>query len=251
MADRTYSPKVYKKQGGDILVVAAGGRLDETGNVKYFTDFLGDALEDELLAGVGSGTGNAVALSIGAGGRAEIKTSSADAAIGANGSSLGLGALNWRADQGGLMMEARLQVDDITAVMFFVGFTDVLGSTVEAPIFLNGADIDSDADNACGVIFDTDGTTAQWCHGGVKATVDTAPAYNGAAPVAATYYTVRVEVSAAGAVQGFVNDTPIGPAVANAVTITTPLVPIIFVANRGGAARNVLVDYLLVQGNRA
>lgn len=251
MADSSYGPKVYRQQGGDKLVVAAGGQIDQTAIVQYFTDFLGDALEDELLAGVGSGTGNAVALSVGVNGRVEIKTSSADAAIDANGSSLSLGALNWRADQGNLMMEARVQIDAITAVMLFVGFTDALASTVEAPIFLNSADLDSDADNACGVLFDTDGTTAQWCHGGVKATVDTTPDYSGGAPSAATWYTVRVEVSAAGAVQGFIDDVPIGAPVADAVTTTTPLCPIIFVANRGGAARNVLVDYLLVQGGRA
>lgn len=247
----TYNASIYKKQGGRELVFGPGSRLNDTALVTYFTDFLGDALEDELLAGVGSGTGNAVALSAGAGGRVEIKTSSADAAIGANGSSLGLGGLNWRADQGGLMMETRLQIDDITDVMFFVGFTDALGSTVEAPIFLVTTAIDSDADNACGVGFDTDGTTDEWFHGGVKATVDTAPDYHGAAPVAATYYKVRVEVSAAGAVQGFIDDVAIGPAIADAVTITTPLVPIIFVANRGAAARNVLADYVHVQANRA
>lgn len=246
-----YNAAIYKKQGGNEMIVGPGGRLNETAICSYFTDFLGDALEDELLAGVGSGTGNAVAISAGVGGRAEIKTSSADAAIGANGTSLGLGALNWKANQGGLLMETRIQLDAITAAMFFVGFTDALGSTVEAPIFLVAADIDSDADDACGIIFDTDGTTAQFCHGGVKATVDTVPAYNGAAPVAATYVTLRVEVSAAGAVQGFVNDVAIGPAVANAVTPAVALVPIIFVANRGAAARNVLVDYLHVQANRA
>lgn len=247
----SYNSAIYKKQGGRELVVGSGGRLNETAIVSWFSDFLGDALEDEILAGIGSGTGNAVALSVGVNGRVEIKTSSADAAIDANGSSLSLGALNWKANQGGLMMEARLQVDNIANVMFFVGFTDALASTVEAPIFLNAADLDSDADDACGVLFDTDGTTAQWCHGGVKATVDTTPAYNGSAPSAATYYTVRVEVSAAGAVQGFVNDVAIGPAVANAVTIATSLTPIIFVANRGGAVRNVLVDYVHVQANRA
>jgi len=247
----TYNAGVYRKQGGSEMVIGAGARLRTTPVVSYFTDFLGDALEDELLAGIGSGTGNAVALSIGAGGRAEIKTSSADAAIGANGTSLGLGALNWRADQGGLFMEARLQIDAITDVMVFVGFTDVLGSTVEAPIFLVTTAIDSDAADACGVAFDTDGTTAEWFHGGVKANTDTTPAYSGGAPEAATYYTVRVEVSATGAVQGFIDDVAIGPPVAAAVTITTPLVPIIFVANRGAAARNVLVDYLWVQGNRA
>lgn len=246
----TYNAAIRRKQGGNILEVAAGGRIDETALVTYFTDFLGDQLEDELLAGVGSGTGNAVALSIGINGRVEIKTSSANAAIGANGSSLGLGALNWRANQGGLMMETRLQIDNVASVLLFVGFTDTLGSTVEAPIYLATADIDSDATDACGIVFDTNGSTAQWAHGGVKADVDTVPAYIGSAPVAATYYKLRVEVSAAGAVQGFVNDVPIGPPVANAVTASTPLVPIIFVANRTGSVRNVLVDYLHVQANR-
>lgn len=247
----SYNSKIYRKQGGDQLVVAAGGRIDDTAVVSWFSDFLGDSIPAEMLAGIGSGTGNAVAISIGSHGRVEIKTSSADAAIGANGSSLGGGALNYRADQGGLMMETRLQVDNIAAVMFFVGFTDTPGSTVEAPIFLVAADIDSDATNACGVAFDTDGSTAEFFHGGVKADVDTVPDFSGSAPVNATYVKIRVEVSADGAVQGFINDVAIGPAVANAVTITTPLVPQIFVANRGAAARNVLVDYLHVQGNRS
>lgn len=251
MADASYMPKVYKEQGGNRLVVAAGGQIDQTAIVQWFSDFLGDALEDEILAGVGSGTGNAVALSTGVNGRVEIKTASDDGVIGANGSSLSLGALNWRADQGNLMMEARVQIDNIADVMLFVGFTDALASTVEAPIYLNAGNLDSDADNACGVVFDTDGTTDQWCHGGVKATTDTTPDYSGGAPSAATWYTVRVEVSAAGAVQGFIDGVPIGEPVADAVTITTPLCPIIFVANRGAAVRNVLVDYLLVQAGRA
>lgn len=247
----SYNSNVYREQGGNVLVVAAGGEIDKTGIVEYFTDFLGDALEDELLAGVGSGTGNAVALSAGAGGRVEIKTASDDGAITANASSIGVGGLNWQADQGGLFMEARVQIDDISDVMMFVGFTDALPSTIEAPIFLNGADLDSDASDACGVVFDTDGTTAQWCHGGVKADADTVPAYSGDAPVAATYATVRVQVSADGAVQGFIDGVPIGPAVADAVTADTPLCPVVFAANRGAAARNVLVDFLRVQGNRA
>lgn len=248
----SYNAKVYREQGGNRMVVAAGGEIDSKAVVSYFTDFLGDALEDELLAGVGSGTGNAVAVVAGSlCGTAEIKTASDDGAIGANGSSLSLGALNWKANQGGLFMETRVQIDAITDVMLFVGFTDALASTVEAPIFLVTTAIDSDADNACGILFDTDGTTDQWCHGGVKATVDTTPVYNGAAPEAATWYTLRVEVSAAGAVQGFVDGVAIGPAVADAVTITTALCPIIFVANRGAAVRNVLVDYIKVQGNRA
>lgn len=231
--------------------VAESQALDPSQKCTFFDDFLGDLLKDELISGVGGGTGNAVALIAGSkGGAVQIKTSSADAADTANISSLGLGALSFRADAGGLVMEARIQIDAITAVAVFVGFTDVLNSTIEMPIYLNAADIDSTATDACGVLFDTDATTDQWCHGGVKADVDTVPAFNGAAPSAATYYTVRVEVSAAGAVQGFIDGVAIGAAVANAVTATAPLCPIIVANNRGAAARNVLVDYLWVQQNR-
>jgi len=226
---------------------------DPSQKVTMFTDFNGDLFDGttELLEGEGSGTGNTVAIVAGQGGKASILTSSADAAIGANGSSLGGANLNWRADSGGLVAECRLQVDDITTVMIFFGFTDVVATTVEAPIFLVTTAIDSDADNACGILYDTDGTTEQWCHGGVKATTDTTPAYSGGAPVNATDVILRVEVSALGAVQGYIDGVAIpGGAVADAITITTPVIPIIFVANRTTAARTVLVDYLWVQADR-
>lgn len=250
MSDPTIAAGIQRPDQ-DTLIVAAGGVINTAAIVGFFDDFLGDALQDELLAGVGSGTGNAVAIGTGINGTATITTASDDGAHAANGSSLGLGSLAFRADQGGLFMEARLKINNITDAMFFVGFTDALGSTVEAPIFLNAADIDSDAANACGIVYDTDGTTEEFAHGGVKAGTDTVPAYSGGAPVNDTYVTLRVEVSEAGAVQGFVDGTPIGNAVANAVAVTAPLVPIVFAANRGAAARVVTLDYLWVQGNRA
>jgi hypothetical protein len=197
----------------------------------------------------GSGTGNAVAISAGKGGRVSILTASDDGAITANASSLYLEGLDWRADQGGLVMEARLQLDVVATAYCFVGFTDTISTTLEAPIFLVAGDIDSDAANACGVAFDADGTSTKWFHGGVKANADTVPAY-GSAPTAATYTTIRVEVSAAGAVQGFVDGVAIGAAVANAVTATTALCPCIVVANRSAAAITALVDYFYVQGDR-
>lgn len=221
------------------------------GKVVFFDDFLGDLLKDELIATAGSGTGNAVALVAGSvGGAVEIKTASDDGAITANGSSLCLGALSFKANQGGLRMKTRLQIDAITDVMLFVGFTDVLGSTLEEPIFLTAADIDSTATDACGILFDTDGTTDQWLQGGVKAGTDTTPDYHGAAPAAATYYDLEIRVSATGGLQCFIDGVAIGPEVANAVTATVALCPIIFAANRGAAARNILVDYLYVEMNR-
>jgi hypothetical protein len=226
--------------------------LDFSTKVTMATDFNGDLLDGttEFLGTAGSGTGNAVAIAAGEGGNCSITTSSADAAIGANGSGLSGSNLNWRADSGGLFAECRLQINNITSAMIFFGFTDATSATVEAPLFLVTTAIDSDAADACGIIFDTDGTTAQWCHGGTKAGTDTAPAYSGTAPVNATDVTLRVEVSALGGVRGYINGTAIGVEVAAAVTITTPLVPIIFVANRTTSARVVLVDYLFVQSNR-
>lgn len=220
--------------------------------VSWFSDFLGDALPDEVGGKAGSGTGNAVAASAGSGGRVSIKSASDDGAITANASALALEALDWTADQGGLTLEARLQIDDISEAYVFVGFTDVgPNTTLEAPVFLNAADLDSDATDACGVLYDVDGTTEQWCQGGVKNGTDTVPVYSGAAPTEGEYETIRVEVSATGGVRGFINGVPIGLEVANAVTATAPLCPVIVVANRSANAVTVLCDYMLVQADRA
>jgi len=225
--------------------------IDPSQKVTYLTDWLGDLIPDEQAVTAGSGTGNAVALSPGAGGRLSITTASDDGLITANASAWELGALDWRADQGGLVMEARLQIDDISEAYIFIGFTDVLPSgTLEAPVFLNAGDIDSDAANACGVFYDVDATTDEWCHGGVAGDTDTVPAFSGSAPTEGAYETIRVEVSATGGVRGFIGGTAIGAEVASAVTATTPLCPVIVVANRSANAVVTLVDYVWVQADR-
>jgi len=237
---------------GATAIVSEINSLDFGTKVTMGIDFNGDLLDGttELLLGAGSGSGNAVALAAGEGGNVSITTSSAHASTAADGSGIGGSNLNWRADSGGLVAECMLQIDDITDVMIFFGFTDVIASTVEAPLFLNAGDFDSDADNACGIVYDTDGTTEEWCHGGVKATTDTVPAFSGTAPVNGTDVTLRVEVSVAGAVTGYINGVAIGTEVADAVTATTPLLPILFVTNRGAVTRIVLADYIFVQANR-
>ena len=244
----------------DVAVVSAAEDLNASAKdskVQIYTDFFGKAADssDEPLVQEkqGSGTGNAVTLATASpGGVISIKSASDDGVFTANASAIALGALDWQADMGSLVMEARLQCDDVSEAYIFVGFTDVLpGTTLEQPIFLTAADIDSDATDACGVCYDIDGTTKQWFHGGVKAGTDTVPAYSGAAPTEAAYETIRVEVSAAGAVRGYVDGTAIGPAVSAAVTATTPLVPVIVVANRSANAVTVLVDYVWVQADRA
>ena len=81
----------------------------------------------------------------------------------------------------------------------------MISTTVELPIFkASGTDnIDSDATDACGVAYDIDGTTDEFFQGGVDSDTDTAATHSGSAPSDNTFVTIRVEVSAAGAVEGF------------------------------------------------
>ena len=99
-------------------------------------------------------------------------------------------------------------------------------------------------------MFDTDGSTDEFFHGGVDSGTPTAAVHSGSAPVNNTYVTLRVEVSAAGAVRGFVNGTAIGAATASAITIATPVTPFIVVSNRSASQRILTVDYIHAQMDR-
>lgn len=214
---------------------------------------IGDAgPADRWSSTAGSGTANEVATTVANSlcGEITMKSSTADGSDAANLTTLTGINLGYKANQGGLAIEARLKISDISEAYMFVGFTDTISTTVECPIFLVAADIDSTATNACGVCYDVDGTTKQFFHGGVKADTDTTPAYSGTAPVDATYFVVRAEVSAAGAVHGFINGKAIGPAVANAVTVTTALTPAVFIGNRSANVVIATIDYVKVEMDR-
>ncbi len=232
--------------------------LDLGTKATLYEDFIGtwaigDAGPADLWSSTaGSGATPVVATTVANSLNGEVILTSAtnDGTDAANCATLSGINLGYKANQGGLVMEARLSIDDVSEAVLFVGFTDTISTTVELPIFLVTTAIDSTADNACGVGYDVDGTTKQFFHGGVKATVDTTPAYSGTAPADGVYFIVRVEVSAAGAVRGFINGTAIGVAVAAAVTITTPLTPMIVIGNRSANKVIATIDYIKVQQNR-
>lgn len=245
---------VFTSIGGSVLngvPTAENQTVDPSQKCTFMSDMLGDNALNEIATTAGSGVGNAVALLAGKGGLLLMTTSSTDATDAENFTAIeGPNSLAFRADAGGLAMEARVTLSSIASICLFVGFTDSLPSAaLLVPIFMNGADIDSSAANACGVIFDTDATTDTWYHGGVKAGVDTVPAGSGA-PTATVYNTVRVEVSDTGSVTGYIDGVALGTAVANAVTITTPLVPVVYIGNRSASARTCTLDYLWAQQNR-
>ncbi len=218
----------------------------------YGTWAIGDAgPADTFSTTAGSGTATAVATTVAGAlnGTVTLKSASDDGAHSANCSTFTTINLGWKANQGGVAMGARLKLSDVSEAVMFVGFTDTISTTVELPIFLVTTAIDSDAADACGVGYDVDGTTDKFFHGGVKSGTDTTPVYYGA-PVDDTYFTVRVEVSVNGSVQGFINDVPIGAPVPNAVTATVALCPAIIVGNRSANQVTATIDYFWATQNR-
>lgn len=253
---------VNNATGREVQTFAADNNVTQnfpdTDRFVLFEDFygtwaIGDAgPADRFSTTAGSGTANAVATTVAASlnGEVTLKSASNDGTHAANCSTFTGINLAWKANQGGLSMEARLKIDDVSEAVMFVGFTDTISTTVELPIFLVTTAIDSDATDACGIGYDVDGTTDQFFHGGVKNGTDTTPAYSGSAPADNTYFVVRVEVSAAGSVQGFINGKAIGDPVASAVTATVALTPAIIIGNRSANQVTATIDYLWVQQNR-
>ena len=163
--------------------------------------------------------------------------------------------LNWQADSGGLVMEARVKINNIANSAIFVGFTDKTQADggMEAPIEASGSGnvITAEAADAAGIIFDTNfATDPTFFHlGAVNNTSVLAIVVGTVVPVNATYITLRVTLTAAGIVEGFVNGTSIGT-IASAITVADPVTPCVVVRGRTTAVRNLTVDYIWVQQNR-
>lgn len=217
----------------------------------FVEDFLAASVDARFSSTAGSGTANAALTTVAGAvnGTATLKSASDDGTQAANFSSVTFDQLNYKASQGGLMAEIYCAISDVSEAYFFVGFTDTISTTVEGPIFMNAAVIDSDATNACGVVYDIDATTDVFTVGGVKADADTDPLLSSVTPVDNTYFRVRVEVDAAGAVTGYINDAKIGT-VANAVTTSTALTPCFVIGNRSANQVVLTVDYFAVSQNR-
>ena len=234
--------------------------LDKSVKSVLFDDFHGTWLitdagpADQWSSTAGNGTTPVIATTVTAAlnGEVTMKSASDDGANSANNATFTSIGLAYQADQGGLANEVRVKIDDITEAYLFVGFTDVISTTVESPItFTDGTDtLIADAGDACGIVFTGDSTTQEWAQGGVKATAVTAGSFSGTAPVNDTYVVLRVEVSATGGCRGFVNGTAIAAETADAITATTAVTPSIVVGNTAAAQTIATIDYIKVEQNR-
>lgn len=215
-------------------------------------DFLGDVLQDPWGVQTGSdGSAAAFAVSAANGGMARgTMGAGAGASMAANGVQLH-SALNWYAGNGGLMMEARVKVAAISTVAIFVGFTDQVGA-LEMPIHSAGSanTITTNATDACGLFFDTSMTDDYWWAAGVKNGTDATHASSGIAPTAATYQRLRVDVDANGNARMSI-DGKVVASVANAVTTTVALTPVVAGFRRAASSTTLDVDSIYVQMDRA
>lgn len=160
--------------------------------------------------------------------------------------------LSWQADQGGLDFQARVKLSRITNIAVFLGFTDQTAA-LEMPIN-SAASADTfttTATDAVGVMFDTSMATANWWLTGVANDVDATMQNSAIAPVAATYETWRVAVTAAGVATFFRNGLQVGTSITGAVTPGIPLTPVIAAFNRTTTgAPTVTAQYVHVSAPR-
>lgn len=160
-------------------------------------------------------------------------------------------SLAWKANQGNLVVQARVQLSAIVTEAFYFGFTDQVAA-LEMPIQGSGAanGITTNCSDGCGFLFDTSMATANLWAVGVAADVDATGVNTGGAPVAATYDLLRVELDALGNATFYRNNVRVA-SVASAVTPTVALTPVFAGFNRTTTGNpTITLDYAAISGNR-
>lgn len=160
--------------------------------------------------------------------------------------------LNWRADRGNLVFEAKVKLSAITDIAVFVGFTDQVAA-LEMPIqsAASANTITTNASDAVGFMFDTSMTADNWWLVGVDTDVDATAQNTSTAPVADTYATLRIELSTAGVATFYYNGTAIGSAMTGAVSADVLLTPVIAGFNRTTSGTpTITADYIHVSADR-
>lgn len=247
-------------RSGEILLGEPGGQihLPSGQKVAFFEDFekSGQAYSTTPVDGWLSrvGTTNAVDWTVteAVGGTAVGTIGDTTASMAVSGVQLSRG-LNWQADQGDLVFEARVKMSQITTISVFIGLTDQVAA-LEMPIqsAASANTITTNASDAVGFMFDTSMTADTWWLVGVDTNVDATAQNTGTAPVADTYATFRIEVSTAGVATFYYNGTAVGSAMTGAVTPTVALTPVIAGFNRTTTGTpTITADYIHVSADRA
>ena len=164
-----------------------------------------------------------------------------------NGTQLVLG-LNWDASiaKGRLFMETLWQVDVITDVVIYTGFTDSIA--LEMPFTISGTTVTSNATDAVGFVFDTNQTTDRFYAVGVDTNTDAIEELLDTAPIAATNIRLGVELWDDGEanfyIDGVLKNTTVMTAAATPGANMTPTVAMF---SETATVRNLDLDYLRVE----
>lgn len=234
-----------------IIDELSGARFNTKQYIELYDDFLGDVLADQWSAAEGNDA-QAIIATIDAQAGGVVRMTTGDTAVIAESAQSLTHGLNWKANQGGLYMYTRFKpITAVTTVSYFVGFTDVLATTtLEAPMSLSGTTLTTTATDAVGFLFDTDATNDTWHCQGVKNDTDTALTNTGIAPAADTWVDLEIKVDSTGGATFFINGALVAT-VANCVTATVALTPVVFAMARTTSSRSVDVDVIHVQAQRA
>lgn len=227
--------------------------LPSPDRVSFFDDFLGDVLADQhnIVEGTDSATSDAAILAGGIGGVLRFTTGDAGTGLAADLIQL-TQALQWQASNGGLFIEARFKLSQITEAYCFFGFTDV--TTLEAPVISAGSanTLTTNASDGVGFMFDTRMTADTWWLTGVAADTDATAQNTTYAPVADTYAKFRIELGTDGSAVFYYNGKQVGTKMTGAVTAATDLTPT-FAVGKLSTATSITadLDYIAVGMNRA
>lgn len=242
---------------GDLIGQSARGKatilgtssLNPMRQVILAEDFLGPALPTRFTSHKGSDGAcvDWVPVAAASGKVNGVTGAGAGATMAVNGVQLD-SSLNWYAQNGNLTFEALVKISAITSVAFFVGLTDQVASLI-MPWTLSVVTFTSNQSNGCGFLFDTAATTKTIRCVGVKADVDATAIDTGVAYVADTYRKLRIDVDANGNAEFFVDDVSYG-VMANALTKTVALSPVIAGFARSAASTTLGCDYLNVSQDR-
>ncbi len=223
-----------------------------------FDDFVG--LNNTDLAGtptasgaygVVPGTGDAVTIATTAGefGTAKILSGTAD-----NDHAFLVCGINCAGSKWA-NFEARIAISSVTDIGFVMGFVDANGLDNAGAVRLSGTTFSKAAQQAAVFVFDTDATTDTIRLHGIKSTAFNAePVNTGLVPTASAFHTYRVALvddGASTAATFYIDGNVVGR-LADVVTRTADIIPVVSVGTRTGAsARNALVDYVKVWQRRS
>ena len=214
------------------------------GEVRFFDDFLGDALdtfhwglrEDSTTTGINEAENGTYRL-YGDGSDGDIQAIQ--------------GAEIWQPNTAGtIVFEARLKLDTSINQGVFIGLSDE-NDADEMPADLNGGNLTTTAEDVVGFVYDSD-KGSNWYVITSKATADGALTSCAVGPTEATYQTFRIVVESNGDCRFFIDGNEIttsGAARTAAITTTVQYCPVIAMLDSGTTCY-ISIDYVYVSQGR-